>query len=561
MRCITDGVRAVISGRAAGLALALALGGLWGNPAQAAGIALLIDNDRDSAFSELVTRLETVGFQVMSGADLGADEMRLRLADAQESILSEEAGHVIVLFSGAYAQSPSGAWLLAADADAPSLALADGQGLRLDIVFEIAATAGDKALVLLGERAAETEMGSGLLSGLPESLDAPEGLGLIRGLPEDVLAAMGDVLQPGTALVAMLRRHPDLDASGTLDLREPFLPEGFAPLARADQRAYETAVAADTEEAYLAYLAAYPNGLNAQAARAALERIRSAPDRIEAALFLTRDERRAIQRDLSVLGYDTRGIDGIFGPGTRRSILGWQEQTGRTATSYLDRDQIFALATQAAERQAEIEAEERARREAEERADRDFWAATGAAGDEPGLRTYLERYPQGIFAGLARERLARIAAEAAEAERNRDLLAWQRARRIDTIESYEIYLRDWPRGEFADLARARIEERLPPPPAPPAPEPEPEPAPVPPEQAQAAAAEAALGLNLPTRVLIERRLVRLGLDPGPVDGVFDDQTRVAIRQAQERFDLRPTGYVNQDLLTMLVSDLFRDFFN
>ena len=76
-----------------------------------------------------------------------------------------------------------------------------------------------------------------------------------------------------------------------------------------------------------------------------------------------------------------------------------------------------------------------------------------------------------------------------------------------------------------------------------------------------AAAEAALGLNRATRVLIERRLARLGFDPGPIDGVFDDQTRVAIRQAQERFDLVPTGYVNQDLLTMLVSGLFQEFFD
>ena len=61
--------------------------------------------------------------------------------------------------------------------------------------------------------------------------------------------------------------------------------------------------------------------------------------------------------------------------------------------------------------------------------------------------------------------------------------------------------------------------------------------------------------------MIEQRLARLGMDPGPVDGVFDAQTRVAIAQAQEFFDLRQTGYVNQDLLTMLISNLFREFFD
>ncbi len=44
----------------------------------------------------------------------------------------------------------------------------------------------------------------------------------------------------------------------------------------------------------------------------------------EAALRLTRDQRRQVQRDLSLMGYDTRGIDGVFGRGTRAAIAGWQ---------------------------------------------------------------------------------------------------------------------------------------------------------------------------------------------------------------------------------------------
>ncbi len=538
--------------------LGVVFGAVLAVQAQAEGVALVIDNDPGSDLSRAVRLLETVGFQVVSGSALNAEEMRAQLAGAQEQILRSEAGHVVVVLAGPYAHFSGGGWLLAADADTPSLALADGQGLRLDVVFEIAASASERALVWLGGQDESAAVaGAGLLPGLPDRIDLPEGLGLMRGLPADVLSGLDEILQPGTTPAAMLRRTPGLTSDGTLDLRRPFLPEGFAPLARADRRAYDAAVAADTEEAFLDYLAAYPNGLNAQAARAALERIRTAPDRIEAALFLTRDERRAIQRDLSMLGYDTRGIDGIFGPGTRGAIGGWQRDTGRMVTNHVDRDQILALARDAADRAAAIEAEERARRDAAERADRDFWAVTGAAGDEPGLRSYLQRYPQGIFADLARERLDRIAREAARA---RDLEAWRRASRIDTAASYAAYLREWPEGEFADLARARLRESRPRPPVLPLPpEPEPDPGPTPEEVARAT--EAALGLNLTTRLLIERRLVRLGFDPGPVDGVFDQQTRVAIRQAQELFDLRPTGYVDQDLLTMLISNLFREFFN
>lgn len=537
--------------------LAVVLGVCGAVQAHAGGVALVLGNDSGTATSEAVVTLETIGFDVFSGADLSTAQMRAQLAEAHAGIRAESAEHVVIVLTGVFAQSAQGHWMLGADAERPALALVDGQGLRLDTVFEIAAEAEIGALVWLGEVTLAREFGLGLRAGLPQEWALPENVGVVKGAPADIVAGLDVLMQPGTTLDALLRRNPSLVYQGTLDASAAFLPDGFAPLARADQRAFDAAVESDTEEAFLAYLAAYPNGLNAQAARAEIERIRTAPDRIEAALFLTRDERRAIQRDLSVLGYDTRGIDGIFGPGTRGAIAGWQDASGREPTSFLNRDQIFALAAEAADRAAEIEAEERARREAEERDDREFWAMTGAAGDGPGLRSYLERYPQGIFAGLARERLSRIEREAMEAARDRDVTAWRRARRIDTVASYEGYLRDWPEGEFVELARARLSERRPEP----APAPEPDPAPAGPAEMQARAAEAALGLNQPTRLLIEQRLARLGLDPGPVDGVFDAQTRVAIRAAQQRFDLRPTGYVNQDLLTMLVSNLFREFFN
>ena len=535
----------------------LAMGLMGAVQVQAAGVALVLGDD--AASEQTAATLDNLGFDVILGVNPGLDEMRAHLASAHSEIRAEAPDRVIVVLSGSFAHAPHAGWLLGPEGDRPTLALADGQGLRLDTVFAIASEAEGPALVWLGERVAAREFGLGLRAGLPETWALPEGVGVVKGPPADIARGLGSLMQPGTALSQVLSQHSSLSVEGAPALDTAFLPEDFAPLARADQRAFEAARETDSEEAYLEYLEAYPEGVHAEDAQEALERIRTAPDRIEAELFLTDDERRAIQRDLSVLGYDTRGIDGIFGPGTRGSIAEWQEATGREPTRYLTRDQIFALAAQAADRAAEIEAEERAAREREERADREFWAMTGAEGDAPGLRSYLDRYPDGIFAGLARERLDRIDAEEREAARDRDLDAWRLARRVDTVAAYERYLSDWPEGEFAELARSRLEERRPAP----EPEPAPDPLPVPadPDVERARAAEAALGLSQPTRLLIEQRLVRLGLDPGPVDGVFDAQTRVAIRGAQERFDLRPTGYVDQTLLTMLVSNLFREFFN
>ena len=538
---------------------------LWflGVQAHASNLALVIGNqDYESlgtargaaVVAAAGEALEDMGFRVFSGEGLSTEEIRAQLSGMHEDILRDGAERVVVVLAGHFGHSRSGGWFMGSEAEAQGLALADGQGLRLDIVLEIAALASDSAVIWLGDSDGSVALGNGLEAGLPQRLMVPQGVGVVRGRPDQVLDGLRQTLRPGTALSSVVDRNRNLSGEGAIPTLVPFLPEGYAPTARADQRAFAAAQETGTEEAYQTYLDTFPNGQNAQAARAALERIRNSPERLEDALMLTRAERRAIQNDLVVLGYDTRGIDGIFGPGTRGAITNWQRHNDLPDTGYLTQDQIFQLARQGADRTLELEAEERARREAEERSDREFWAATGAVGDEAGLRRYLERYPEGIFAGLAGDRLEQIAAEAEEALRSRDLAAWRRARGRDDVAGYEAYLDEWHDGGFADVARSRLRDLQ-----------ADSDGSWPPGRDNAAirrarAQEQQLGLVEPTRLLIEQRLARLGFDPGPEDGVFDDQTREAIAGAQERFDLQPTGYVNQDLLTMLVSNLFREFF-
>lgn len=55
----------------------------------------------------------------------------------------------------------------------------------------------------------------------------------------------------------------------------------------------------------------------------------------EAALGLSYSERVEVQRRLVLLGYNTRGVDGIFGPGTRGSISQWQAAVGLPVSGYL----------------------------------------------------------------------------------------------------------------------------------------------------------------------------------------------------------------------------------
>jgi uncharacterized caspase-like protein/peptidoglycan hydrolase-like protein with peptidoglycan-binding domain len=83
----------------------------------------------------------------------------------------------------------------------------------------------------------------------------------------------------------------------------------------------------------------------------------------EASLGLGRDERRQVQARLMLAGHDPRGIDGVFGPGTRAALSSWQAAEGLEPTGYLDAPALARL-----ERGTEAEYAawaERQRREAE----------------------------------------------------------------------------------------------------------------------------------------------------------------------------------------------------
>ena len=63
----------------------------------------------------------------------------------------------------------------------------------------------------------------------------------------------------------------------------------------------------------------------------------------ETALGLTRSERQEIQRRLVLLGYDTRGVDGVFGKGSRAAIGEWQGGNEFPVSGFLDLNQIANL--------------------------------------------------------------------------------------------------------------------------------------------------------------------------------------------------------------------------
>ena len=116
-----------------------------------------------------------------------------------------------------------------------------------------------------------------------------------------------------------------------------------------------------------------------------------------------------------------------------------------------------------------------------------------------------------------------------------------------TIPAYEEYLRRARNGAFREDALLRIEEL----------EGERE------NSAELQAAmqgEQALSLSPRTRQIVEARLNGLDLKPGPVDGVFDDDTRRAIRRYQASRNMDETGYLSEAVVVQLLADTVRQIF-
>ncbi|SUZ34082.1 hypothetical protein ROE7235_03864 [Roseibaca ekhonensis] len=63
----------------------------------------------------------------------------------------------------------------------------------------------------------------------------------------------------------------------------------------------------------------------------------------EVSMALDRDTRREVQRRLSLIGFDTKGVDGALGPNSRAAIQAWQQSNGFPVSGYLNQAQKIAL--------------------------------------------------------------------------------------------------------------------------------------------------------------------------------------------------------------------------
>lgn len=537
-------------------AFGLAFGLLVTGPLHAADLALLLagrnydrlpDLRETREVFDLAEPLEEAGFRVIRLEDRSAAQLQSTIASYRADM--EAADRLVFVAAGYVVSDGRNNWFLGDDARVPDVFAIGSAGLPLRPILDIAAGKPGASIVALSSAERGIRLGDGLEQGFL-SVDIPQGVSVISGPVRELTAFLQDsALTPGVALGEALQDAPDGVAGfGFLPLQTAFLPAPAEPQAAEldpeDQSFWERMQRIDTADAYGRYLERFPAGAYAAAAESRLDALNQSPEAraeaAEAGLGLNRDARREIQRNLTILGFDTRGVDGIFGRGTRAAIAAWQASINQDQTGFLTGNQISRLQIAAAVRARELEEEAARRQEEQDRQDGAYWRDTGRGETETGLRQYLDRYPEGLFSDVARERLGAIEAERRASAERAEREFWEDVRSADTASAYAQYLDRYPDGAFADEARARRQEI----------ERSAEESDI---VAAARAEEGRVLANPITRLLVERRLQQLGLKTGPADGRFDDDTRRAIRRYQRSRDLDVTGYVTRDTLVRILA--------
>ena len=90
----------------------------------------------------------------------------------------------------------------------------------------------------------------------------------------------------------------------------------------------------------------------------------------------------------------------------------------------------------------------------------EFWDSIKSSTLAEEYEAYLDQYPEGNFAALARVRLEAIRRDAVRdpEERKIELAFWESVRDSDNPALIEAYLEKYPGGEFSALAEIRIAE-------------------------------------------------------------------------------------------------------
>ncbi|MDA8586253.1 peptidoglycan-binding protein [Rhodobacteraceae bacterium] len=532
-------------------------------PAFAQSIGLLIGNEDYWSMPDVRNAdqiatakpdLDRAGIETISRANATLDDTLWALQNFVQR--AEQSQTLVIGLAGQFVHSAAETYFLPVDEQTGAFSTLAQRSLPMSTVFGILAEHPGQALLVLATNQSDQTNGPLLDNGIGD-LKIPNGVTVLSGLPDNATQFLRRVLpRPGRPFVEAARQN-NLAVFGFAPDTHVLVQSTVAPPPRnaddrsADIRAWRNARRTNTAQAYQDYLERHANGEFVAMAENRIQALNDTPaaraQRGEQALDLSRNARREIQRDLTLLDFNTRGIDGIFGNGTRTAIGNWQRDQGVDPTGFLNARQITSLNNQAERRSAELEIEAERRRQELIAADVAFWNSTGANGGEGGLRAYLDRYPDGEFADEATSRLNRMEQNRRGEASIADRRLWDQVRQVDTIPAYNEYLRRAGQGAFREEASNRIQQLQG----------------VQENSGERRAAqqkEQSLNLSPRTRQIIEARLNGLDMKPGPVDGVFDRDTRRAIRRYQAARRLDQTGFLSEEVVVRLLADSVRQIF-
>lgn len=533
---------------AADLAFVVGTGGYTNLPAVSDGDSML----------QVAQGLRARNYTVIEGSGPSEAEMKELFADFTGQV--DEADRIVVVLSGRFLTLGSETYYAPRDLSGPEPRAVAFDAMPLSAMLAWLGQRPGEAVLFLATDDTPRDSGfNGVGLGIGP-LDIPQGVMVAEGSPRDVRFGFAQFfLNPRLSIAEAAAAYPVLDYSG-------FLSRRLSLGAVANSQGNDDAVAIErdqptpeeqafwrvvdelaSKDGYEAFLRRYPDGQFSGLARQRLAAIdnqtpKVSPDeQAERDMALTREDRRDVQRWLDLLGFDPRGVDGIFGPATRGALTRWQGRNGLEPTGFLSPESLARLRKQADKRAAELRREAERKKAEQDRRDAAFWRDTGATGSEAGLRAYLERYPDGIYSDAAREQLAAIEADNRRKAQRDERRAWDAARETGTVRAYRNFLSRYPEGVFAPEAKSRLAQLL--------------------EndatrkiREAARAEEEHLQIPRPTRVLAENKLMVMGFDPGQVDGVFDKQTRKAIRRYQRSRDLPVSGFLTRQTAVRLLSE-------
>ena len=536
-------------------------------PAFADNQALIITNadyqyTRNATGPSLVptvaARLREAGYRVQSAENLSNAEMTHIVSQFAAS--ADRTDHVIYVYLGHMLNDGADTFFAPVDLNAPRADTIASMAMNVNVMTTHAARHSGSSAIFFGWTKPKKQLlhsrkyafkgAPGLRYGLGE-IDIPQGVMVVNGIVQRTVDAIDTkFFQSGISTrsaanatdgyvrsMGYLSLHTYLNRG----LRKPIIkptPEIGLDL---EQGFWDFTKQENTIVAYEGFIKRFPNGKYTATAKKDLAKLRadaliSPAERTELALNLTRDEKRSIQRALTVLGHDTRGADGLFGPASRRAIVGWQARAKRQTHGFLDNTQVRNILSQGDTKRRTLEEDAKRKRVKVEAEDRAFWRATGASGQEYDLRVYLNKYPDGLYAEIAQKNLDNIVTEKSrESGHAEDRKAWQAAASTNTEQSYSLYLRKFKNGAFVEEANARIRKlrardanRK--------------------NNERAFALEKSMNLGPKMWLIVERQMASSGHNTGKVDGVVDGSTRKALRQFLRNNDLPVTGFMSPNTL-------------